>query len=76
VEFRVRLDEPRDHLPNPIKADQRFAGRSDKSSVRFIQRHNLIEITGVQMLLEDPWPVFGIVWQHGGNFSLTLDPKI
>ena len=65
--FRLRLNKSGNYLANATAADDRFPRRSDEASGPLVQRHDGIEITGIQMLLKDIWPIFGIARQHDGD---------
>jgi hypothetical protein len=62
LEFCLCLDKSGNHLANPLAAEKRFAGRSDKSGVRFIQLHDPIKITGVEVLHKNTGPIVGVPW--------------
>ena len=58
LHLRLRLDEAVDHLSNAIVADERFVRWCDRSSIRFVQRDYLLEITRVQVPFKQTWPIF------------------
>ena len=57
--MRFWLDHGAEHLANRVATDQCFAEPVPETGVRFVQRHNRIEITDVEVLLEQARPIFG-----------------
>ena len=58
VHLRFRVDHPAQYFSNRISADQYFAGLCYEVRLRFVELHDGIEIAGVEMLLENPRPIF------------------
>jgi hypothetical protein len=39
-----------------------------ETGIRFVQCHDCVEITGVEILLEHTWPIFRLMRKHRGEF--------
>jgi hypothetical protein len=49
------------HLANRIAADQCLAGPRHEASFRIVQSDHRIKIAGVEILLEQAWPIFRLI---------------
>jgi hypothetical protein len=61
LKLRFRLNQATEHFPNRVTADQCFAGTSDEARFWFVQRHDCIEVTGVEMLHELTRPILRLM---------------
>ena len=57
MKLGFRLDQSAQYSANGITADQRFAGSGHESGLRFVQCHDSIEITGIELFLELTRPI-------------------
>jgi hypothetical protein len=60
--LRFGLDQTGQHFTNPVAANYCFAGLGYEAGLRFIEGHDRVEITGVEVLLENTRP---ILWLMG-----------
>jgi|SRR5947207_12208191 len=65
--MRFGFDQAAQYLSNRIAATKRFARLVYEMSLRFVQRNQRIEITGVETLFELARPILGLIRQCCGH---------